>query len=166
MYYVLVPHVDTLGIMGGSAVLTFYPYPSAQGVARRAFERWVDDYTTLLTRKVDEDGATLGADYTDDLTGRYTKEYVKTPEGKEVVFFAYVVRKYPDGMYDAEYFRFGADFEKVPCDGFPPDYKALSWNSYLTFEDLRAHQFSLLDCGARITEGNISNFDGTLLNSF
>jgi hypothetical protein len=164
LYYVLVPQVDTLGIMGGSAVLTFYPYPSAQGVARRAFERWVDDYTTLHTRKVDEDGATLGADYTDDLTGRYIKEYVKTPEGKQVVFFAYVVRKYPDGMYDSEYFRFGADFEKVPCEGSPPDYKTFEVHSYLTFADLRAHQFSLLDCGARSTGKSMNNFDGTIFN--
>lgn len=172
VYYVLVPQVDTLGITGGSGLLTFYASPNAQEAAQRAFELGLEDMKKCLLsrswdetapREVDEDGVTLAAAYTDDITGRFTKEDVKTPEGKQMPLFSYIVQKHPDGTYDNEYFRFGADFEKVPCDE-PLDYKTLSWGSYLTFADLRAHQFSLMDYAARSCGNSINKFDGTLLN--
>jgi hypothetical protein len=107
----------------------------------------------------------VGADLVDDITGRFTKEHLKNPEGKTMVAFGYVKSKDPDGTYEVDYFRFDKDFKRVPHEPPPPEYETYSWGSYKSFEDLRIHQLSLWEYAAkRVLKGKLNLEDGRILN--
>jgi hypothetical protein len=44
----MIPQVNVLGILNGEGLLIFYLSPSAQGAARRVFERVVEDMGRTL----------------------------------------------------------------------------------------------------------------------
>ena len=125
-----------------------------------------------MKRERDDNGVTLAAKLVDDLTGRFTKEHLVSADGEELVSFTHVVSKSvgaEGGDYEGEYIRFGANFDMVEAEAPPPGFKVVEWGSYLTWADLREHQFSILDYGARAHGRefrDINPYDGELLNKF